>query len=120
MSKMKEFGARLRIARAKSGKTQEQLSVAIGGHKSLIGHWENNRIGNRMPGYDMVSAMAEALGVDHEWLATGFEPPERKNVSPMTIDEIAGYLWDHPELRNPKFSDLVDLVRFAENRVRKD
>lgn len=100
-----------------ANKTQEQVASVMGVHMSMVGHYEVARKISKMPPYDVILMVAEYLNVDHDWLGTGFErAPE---TAPLTTDEIAQYLWEKPELKNPKFSDLIALVRFAESRYRK-
>ena len=112
-----DFGKRLKIARTEANKTQDQLSHIMNCHPTMVGHYENARMVKKMPPYDVILQAAEYLKVDHDWLATGFEaapPPER--VRPLTIDEIANFVWDRPQFKNPRFSDLIELIRFAEAR----
>jgi DNA-binding XRE family transcriptional regulator len=55
------FGLRLRELREKSGLTQPELAEKAGLSKGGIADWEQGR---RIPGWDVVLALAAALGVD--------------------------------------------------------
>ena len=112
-----DFGKRLKTARAKENKTQDQVGHIMGCHPTMVGHYENARMVKKMPPYDVILQVAEYLNVNHDWLATGFEPaPPAEPVRPLTVDEIANYVWERPQFKNPRFSDLIELIRFAEAR----
>jgi len=100
-----------------AGKTQEQVASVMGVHTTMIGHYENARKVSKMPPYDVLLVAAEYLNVDHDWLGTGYEAaPPPKPIEPMSIDEIANFIWDRPQYKNPRLSDLVELIRLAEAR----
>jgi hypothetical protein len=83
----------------------------------MVGHYESARNVKKMPPYDVILQVSEYLNCNHDWLATGFEPaPPPESVRPLTIDEIANFVWDRPQFKNPRFSDLIELIRFAEAR----
>jgi transcriptional regulator with XRE-family HTH domain len=112
-----EFGKRLQRARSMAHKTQAQVGHIMGCHATMVGHYEHARNITKMPPYDSLLQVAEYLNVDHDWLATGFESaPAPEPVRPLTIDEIANFVWDRPQFKNPRFSDLIELIRFAEAR----
>ncbi len=103
-----DFGKRLQRARAMAHKTQAQVGHIMGCHATMVGHYENARMVKKMPPYDVILQVSEYLNVDHDWLATGYEPsPKQEEIKPLSIDDLANYIWDRPQFKNPRFSDLV-------------
>lgn len=77
MGKQATLGDRLRVARESAGLGCNELE-RVAGLKSCVSRIER---GERMaPRYDTVTALAHALGIRAEWLATG-EGPMRREAS---------------------------------------
>ena len=63
---MKTTGRRVAAARKVRGMSQEELAKKSGVAVSAITRYET---GDMMPGFDRVTAIADALGVSTDWLA---------------------------------------------------
>ncbi len=63
------LAARMKIARDASGLTQEDLEARTGIKQGTISKYECGEIAQ--PSAEKIIALARALGVDFEWLATG-------------------------------------------------
>lgn len=61
------FAERLRKIRCAAGLTQQDLADEINVHKDSICHWESGR---RIPSFDTISKIANALGVSVSQLVT--------------------------------------------------
>lgn len=57
------------MARAYAGMDQEQLALASGIHRNTIGNYETGNV--QRPKRIYCNALADAMGVDREWLFTG-------------------------------------------------
>lgn len=66
LSFMDQTGARIRYYRTKAGMTQKQLADACGISDPAIRNYE---LGNRIPSYDTLMDISEALGVNYYALA---------------------------------------------------
>lgn len=66
--------------RAKKKLTQEQLAERLGTYKGQISNWENN---NRAMGFDVQSALAEALDIEPSDL---FRDPDRPSADELLRD----------------------------------
>src|SRR5262245_8671721 len=76
----KTFGARLKELREATGLSQRDLAAKIGTSQKAISHWEQ---GQREPGWFNCIALAKALGISLDVLATEpAEVPEPKRGRP--------------------------------------
>ena len=66
------IGSRIRTARMAIGLSQLALAEKAGFPKARVGQWE---CGNRNPGVEPLTALADALGVSFSWLALGRGAP---------------------------------------------
>ncbi len=73
----KEFGKRLRDARALRSLSMKQLAARSDVSLTSLGRYER---GNIVPGLDVVLALSKALDVSIDYLATG-ESPRRQSTS---------------------------------------
>ena len=60
---------RIRLARRHGGSSQAQLGLAVGVQRSAVSHWESAK--GKTPTVAHMRAIAEATGVNFEWLVTG-------------------------------------------------
>ena len=60
---------RIRLARRHGGSSQAQLGQAVGVQRSAVSHWESAK--GKTPTVAHMRAIAEATGVNFEWLVTG-------------------------------------------------
>ena len=60
---------RIRLARRHGGSSQAQLGQMVGVQRSAVSHWESAK--GKTPTVAHMRAIAEATGVNFEWLATG-------------------------------------------------
>ena len=67
------LGKRLKTARLKRGHSLRQLGALIGISAPSISAWET---GKANPTFENLSAVADALNTNFEWLATGRIPKE--------------------------------------------
>lgn len=81
------FGDRVRRARREAGLDRLALAEQLGVSRSTVATWENDR---SVPGRyeEAVHAIAEATGVDAEWIA-GFRTGSRWMGSSDISDELA-------------------------------
>ena len=93
---LKLLGVRIRNARKLRLMTLDEVAAQIGVNKSTVQRYEKGAI--RTPKVPVIRAMAEALGVNYDWL-TGENP----DMEPVDGDEeITNYLRlleERPELR---------------------
>lgn len=64
---------------------RKQLADALGIGVSTIATWA---IRNTIPSADIALEIADYFGVSVEWLITGNNPPNRKEVTPMTFERF--------------------------------
>lgn len=74
MTFLQDFSSRLRITRRRRKLTQQALAELVGVTTSSIGMYETAR---RMPGLDVVSALASALDISLDELIPGPGSPIR-------------------------------------------
>lgn len=60
---------RIRKARRKAGLTQSQAARLLDVHRGTFGHWERGK--GHLPTSTNLLRLAQGLGVNYEWLATG-------------------------------------------------
>lgn len=85
------LAGRVRGSRERCGYQQGELAERMGWTRTTISDWETGR--TRRPGRDKIRALAEVLGVDAEWLATGSDippgmphiPTDRPGASPEAL-----------------------------------
>lgn len=80
---MKDFADRLKIAMAQSGMSQSALSEKSGCSKAAISQYLS---GKNTPNPDKINLLAEALGVQGEFLM-GFDVPPVKEA-PLNVNRI--------------------------------
>ena len=80
--KVSDLGTRLTQAMSWRGMNGDDLARASGVHKSLICRYKKNV---REPREDRVEAMAEALGVNPQWLRGYDVPPDKATGSQLTV-----------------------------------
>jgi transcriptional regulator with XRE-family HTH domain len=67
---IRHFGDRLHMARRLNKLPQHRLAEAAGVSRATISNWEAN---TSLPNLEEAAALADLLGVDLDWLATGRE-----------------------------------------------
>ena len=95
--KVSNLGTRLTQAMAWRGMNGDDLARASGVHKSLISRYKKNV---REPREDRVEAMAEALGVNPQWLRGYDVPPDKATGSQLTV--------------SPREKQLIESFRFCD------
>lgn len=67
--KVKEFGARIELARLKAGMTRQEVAGKLGVTAATVGHWETGITNPR----DNIGRIARLLVAPVEWLVNGVE-----------------------------------------------
>lgn len=94
---IKLIGERIKIARDLRNATLDDIAITIGVAKSTIQRYEVGKIQN--PKIPVLSAIANALGVNGEWLAGADVPmtnqntdiPKNKDILPITVKRFPLY-----------------------------
>jgi len=81
----REFGERLREIRLDCSLSLKQLAGRAGVSLSALGRYERGRT---VPGLDVAAALAEALDVSIDYLATGKGPRRRSFLSSSLLERI--------------------------------
>lgn len=115
-----DFGERLRavregrLARVGPAISLRELARRSGVSNSTLSQWENGRTwGGRIPPYDVVRRVAEALGVSPESLTGGDAAPDapryaaQLDYSPEQVAEIVRYIETRP--LDPSVERLLSL-----------
>jgi transcriptional regulator with XRE-family HTH domain len=103
-------GGRIAAARKAAGMTQRKLAEAVDTDSVTISRYERGDIADPRSG--MLRAIAQALGVSFEWIATGREVPASAGapVPPGWEDFLAR----RPDLASRFAEDeLLDIMTFA-------
>jgi transcriptional regulator with XRE-family HTH domain len=103
-------GGRIQAARKAAGMTQRKLAEAVDTDSVTISRYERGDIADPRSG--MLRAIAQALSVSFEWIATGREAPASSSAPvPPGWEE---FLTRRPDLA-AKFAEdeLVDIMTFA-------
>ena len=95
--KIDTLSNRLIQAMAWRGMNGDDLARASGVHKSLISRYRNNR---KVAKDDSIEAMAEALGVNPQWLRGYDVPPDKATGSQLTV--------------SPREKQLIESFRFCD------
>ena len=95
--KIDTLSNRLTQAMAWRGMNGDDLARASGVHKSLISRYRNNR---KVAKDDSIEAMAEALGVNPQWLRGYDVPPDKATGSQLTV--------------SPREKQLIESFRFCD------
>lgn len=99
---MSKLGERIRQARKHRGLSGEQLGALIGSNQSTISDWEK---GKHSPRMTLLGSLAEALGVNLEWLISGegeMEKTEKNGRDFPDRDNSTSRLRDLEAPLNPK------------------
>lgn len=68
------IGERIRAARKRAGKTQEEIGNLFEISRPSVAQWESDKT---YPGGDKLAVLARVLGVSVDWLLSGVESPNR-------------------------------------------
>lgn len=79
------IGSRIRELRRGRGLTQREFAKAVGIHHTYLSKLENDRVETR-PAAETIGAMAEALGVDRDWLLVQCGRPPQTLVDALDDD----------------------------------
>jgi transcriptional regulator with XRE-family HTH domain len=118
-----EQAERIRLARRNKNMSQEKLALFVGVTKSAVSRWENGS----SPDDERLSVIADALGVQEQWLAgygdrepitrtPGGDSPEAALIGASMLDwatalRVAKILLACPEAENLSQAQQMDTLK---------
>lgn len=107
-------GERIRKLRKEAGMTQRQLAQVLGVSPAAVGNYEQ---GTRIPGYDILNALARCFHVSAEYLIAEKEeaPDLERYVELLTNDLLASrnVLFDGQPLRPEEVEKVIQAIKIG-------
>ena len=109
----KQVGSRVRQVRIDNKKTLKELSSLIGLSESQLSLIEN---GEYKLTEKRAVGIAEVLHVGVDWLLHGDETKKKDPIDQIMIE----WLWNHPEVREEIWAQILNNRKNEENEVEKN
>lgn len=112
---MSVFSDRLRIARENSGYSQKEFAIKVNIAPNTYNGYET---GNRMPNLEVVTLLADSLGVSVDYLLG------RTDIKNFEENTIAAHMDDRTktlsEEQRKRLDDFIDFLIFEEMKKNND